>query len=646
MGIQVVAVHTASEASAPFVRQADLAAAVPGYLDISALIAAAAATGADAVHPGYGFLSENPAFARAAESAGLVWVGPPAEVVEAMGDKLAAKQLMAAAGVPVLPSWSPSSSEISFPAIVKAAAGGGGKGMRLVRSRDELSDAVEAAQREALGAFGDDRVFVEPYVGAARHVEVQVLADGAGNMIHCFERECSIQRRHQKIIEEAPSPAVSSGLRQRLCQAALDAAKAIGYQGAGTVEFVLEPSGSFWFLEVNTRLQVEHPVTEAVTGLDLVREQLLIAEGHRLSVEQAELSLQGHAIEARLYAEDPGTGFLPATGVLVDWSPADEPELRWDSGVEQGSEVGVEFDPMLAKVISHAPTRSEAARRLALGLARSRVRGVTTNRDFLVACLRHPEFLAGATTTDFIERSGVALERTPSESELRVAAMAAALHAWSQARTTAPVLRTLPGSWRNSVMPPERRSYVHAGSEIEVAFRATRDGAFDFGGSIVRLLGAEAGWVSIEELGRAPATHRVHVLHDSGRVWVQGPDGDVCLVERTVDSDAEREGDVRPGMLVAPMPGRVVALQVSMGEAVRQGQVVAIVEAMKMEHRVVASRDGVVAEIAVREGDQVFGGDVLVVLSEDAVSGEAVSEEPVSEEAVSEEAVSEEAQPG
>ena len=348
MGIGTVAVYAEGDAGAPFVTEADRALALPGrtaaqtYLNIDALLAAAAAVGADAVHPGYGFLSERAGFARAVTAAGLTWVGPPAEVIEVMGDKLAAKRLLADVGVPVLESWQvtgdglPDLSGVPLPLIVKAAMGGGGKGMRVVGTHAELAEAVAAARREAAAAFGDGTVFLERYITDARHVEIQVLADGHGGLVHCFERECSIQRRHQKIIEECPSPAVDPGLRERMGAAALAAAKAVGYLGAGTVEFVLEPSGDFWFLEVNTRLQVEHPVTEAVTGVDLVREQLLVAQGLPLSVTQDGLAINGHAIEARLYAEDPAAGFLPATGTLIDWCPATAPPCRWDAGVAAG----------------------------------------------------------------------------------------------------------------------------------------------------------------------------------------------------------------------------------------------------------------------------------------------------------------------
>jgi len=676
MGIGTVAVYAEGDAGAPFVTEADRAVALPGrtaaqtYLNIEALLEAAAAAGADAVHPGYGFLSERAGFARAVTAAGLTWVGPPAEVIETMGDKLAAKRLLADVGVPVLESWEvtgddlPDVSGVPLPLIVKAAMGGGGKGMRVVTGPGELADAVAAARREASAAFGDGTVFLERYITDARHVEIQVLADGHGGLVHCFERECSIQRRHQKIIEECPSPAVDPGLRERMGAAALAAAKAVGYLGAGTVEFVLEPSGDFWFLEVNTRLQVEHPVTEAVTGVDLVREQLLVAQGLPLSVTQDGLAIDGHAIEARLYAEDPAAGFLPATGTLVDWFPAAAPPCRWDAGVETGSVVGVEFDPMLAKVIAHAPARGEAALALALALQRSRIRGVTTNRDFLVAALRHPDFLAGRTTTSFIERSAVPLARRPSPAELRTAAIGAALAAQAATRAAAPVLATLPSGWRNSVMPPERAEYRHGQDTVVVSYASQRDGRFAVtltgagpapdgaGGSggpaaaspepghdgttvpgaaaldsaaasatpdaparpacLVTVHHAGDGWIDFEAGGRR---HRVHVLAAGDQVWVQGPDGDVALtaVPRFAESD---RGEAVAGGLVAPMPGTVLAVHVGPGDTVAQGQLLMIVEAMKMEHRITAPRTGTVSEVRVRPGDQVNGGDLLAVLDE------------------------------
>jgi propionyl-CoA carboxylase alpha chain len=648
MGIGTVAVYAEPDAGAPFVAEADRAVPLPGrtaaqtYLNIGALRDAAAAAGADAVHPGYGFGSERADFARAVTGAGLTWVGPPAEVIEAMGDKLAAKRLLAEAGVPVLESWEvtgdalPDLTGVPLPLIVKAAAGGGGKGMRVVGTgpgaaggaggSPELADAVAAARREAAAAFGDGTVFLERYITGARHVEIQVLADSRGGLVHCFERECSVQRRHQKVIEECPSPAVDAGLRDRMGAAALAAAKAVGYLGAGTVEFVLEPSGDFWFLEVNTRLQVEHPVTEAVTGVDLVREQLLVAQGLPLSVTQDGLTMTGHAIEARLYAEDPAAGFLPATGTLVDWCPAAAPPCRWDSGVAAGTAVGVEFDPMLAKVIAHAPARAEAALALALALQRSRIRGVTTNRDFLVAALRHPDFLAGRTTTSFIEDTRVARARQPSPAELRAAATGAALAAQAARRAAAPVLATLPTGWRNTVMPPERAEFRHGPDTVVVSYARRRDGRFDVtvtgaapvpdgdpgSGEPVTVHHAGDGWIDFSRDGHR---HRLHVLTAGDRVWVQGPDGDLAFIAVPRFPEAGH-GEQVAGGLVAPMPGTVLAVHAAAGDAVAAGQLLMIVEAMKMEHRVTAPQAGTVTEIRAQAGDQVSAGDLLAVIGE------------------------------
>ena len=620
MGIRTVAVYAEGDADAPFVAEADQAVPLPGrtatetYLNIEELLAAARRTGADAVHPGYGFLSERSAFARAVQDAGLTWVGPRADVIELMGDKLAAKRLMAGAGVPVLPTWEVDDAGIDFPSLVKAAQGGGGKGMRLVESAASLDEDVAAARREAQAAFGDPTVFLERYVTEARHVEIQVLADHRGNAVHCFERECSIQRRHQKIIEESPSPAVDPDLRDRMSSAALVALKAVGYTNAGTVEFVLEPGSDFWFLEMNTRLQVEHPVTEAVTGIDLVREQLLVASGEPLTFEQSDLSIRGHAIEARLYAEDPATGFLPSTGAVLEWVAPSDPAVRWDSGVETGSVVGMEFDPMLAKVISHAPNRTESARRLALALERSRIRGVTTNRDYLVATLRDDRFLTGQATTSFVEQGGVPLARDISTEELRVASIAAAFADRDQSIGSRPVLRTFPAGWRNTPMPPETRTYEHAGEPIGVSYRSNRDGTIDFGGEVVRLRSIADGWVDFEmQDGEQRSRLRLNVLSRGDEVWVQGPQGDVRLTRRPRFPDSDGPGQV-PGGLVAPMPGRVISVDVRDGDSVEKGGLLMIVEAMKMEHRVLAPHSGSVAEVRAGVGDQVSAGDLLVIV--------------------------------
>ncbi len=477
MGMRCVAVFSDADADEPFVAEADMAVRLPGgYLDGEAVVAAAVAAGAHAVHPGYGFLAENAGFARAVAAAGLVWVGPGPEAIETMGDKLAAKAAAAAAGVPVLPSSEDpaDASGVGFPLMVKAAAGGGGKGMRLVSDPADLETAVAAARREALGGFGDDTVFLERYLPRCRHVEVQILGDAHGSIVHLGERECSIQRRHQKIIEESPSTAVDDGLRAAMGDAAVRLAQSIGYVSAGTVELLLDDdTGEFFFLEVNTRLQVEHPVTEEVTGLDLVREQLRIAAGEPLGYGQADIAFAGHAIEARLYAEDPAAGFLPAVGTLAAFAPAAEPAVRWDSGVEAGSTVGLDFDPMLAKVIAHAPTRTEAAGRLALALERLHIGGVTTNRHFLAAALRSRAFLDGDTTTDFIDRTEPSRAAARSAADCQQAATATAMWLQAAERQQARTLGWMPSGWRLGRLPSERVELAveTAGGPVELTVR-------------------------------------------------------------------------------------------------------------------------------------------------------------------------------
>ncbi len=471
LGIATVAVYSDPDAEAPYVTLADQAVRLPGaapadtYLRGDLIIAAAAATSADAVHPGYGFLSENAAFARACADAGLIFVGPSPGTIQAMSDKIAAKATMAAAGVPVLPGVTveddgehDAAAQVGFPLLVKAAFGGGGRGMRLVSDPAQLAGAVGAARREAAAAFGDGTVFLERYVPDPRHVEVQILGDAHGDVVHLFERECSIQRRYQKIVEESPSPAVDGELRAALTKAAVTAGRAAGYTGAGTVEFVLDRDGSFYFLEMNTRLQVEHPVTEAVTGLDLVELQLRVAEGEPLPPEVREAAITGHAIEVRLYAEDVPAGFLPVTGTLHRFAIPSGPGLRVDTGFRDGSAVSPHYDAMLAKVIAHGRSRADAARRLARALRDAQIHGLTTNRDLLVAILREPEFLAGATDTGYLTRhqpaalagSGAGSGAAPGPATARHA-LVAALARQVVNRAAAPVLGTLPSGWRNVV---------------------------------------------------------------------------------------------------------------------------------------------------------------------------------------------------
>ena len=633
MGIFTVAVYSEGDNDAPFVKDADLGVALGGttasesYLDAEKILQAAISVGADAIHPGYGFLSENAAFAEKVTAAGMTWIGPPPLAIAAMGDKLAAKRTMADAAVPTLPSVEITESvdlatigdEIGFPLLVKASAGGGGKGMRVVTKHDELSDAIAGAKREALGAFGDDTVFLERYLATPRHVEIQVLGDQHGTVLHCFERECSIQRRHQKVIEEAPSPVLSEALRHRMGTAAVAAVEAIGYVSAGTVEFLLDGEGDeaqFFFLEVNTRLQVEHPVTEEITGLDLVREQIRIANGEELGYSQADLSINGHSIEARLYAEDPANNFLPATGRVDIWHPATSPEVRYDSGIETGSEITVEFDPMLGKVISHAPTRTEAALKLALALERTRLHGITTNRDFLVATLRNDEFLAGNTTTDFISRVNIPGQRVPTECELEDASIAVALIAQESNRSKATTLRFMSSGFRNSSMPSQQMVLVHGENEIAVNYQRLRDGSFEVRiGEQVEprsaiLLSSSSDRFEI----RLDGVHASGYASNFGSRWyVDIPAGSLTLVEKSRFPEPDI-ADVEGG-LTAPMPGKILAINVAEGDSVSAGQLLVLMEAMKMEHQIAAAFDGAVAEVCVAVGDQVDNGELLVIIA-------------------------------
>jgi len=629
MGIATVAVYADGDIAAPFAREADVAVALRGataaetYLDIAKIIDAARQTGADAVHPGYGFLAENAEFASAVVSAGLIWVGPRAGAIAAMGDKVAAKKLMVEAQVATLPSAEVTNSDVGalveaasrvgYPLLVKAAAGGGGKGMRVVNNEDELAEAVAGARREAAGAFGNESVFFERYLKSSRHVEVQVFGDRYGNIVHCFERECSIQRRHQKIIEEAPSPAVDGDLRAKLGEAAVAAARAIAYDNAGTVEFLLDDAGDFYFLEMNTRLQVEHPVTEEITGLDLVREQIRVAEGNELSFRQEDLSITGHAIEARLYAEDPANGFLPTTGRIAAWRTDPAWPARIESGVAAGSEVSVHFDPMLAKVIVHAPTRTEAALRLAQSLERLQAHGVVTNRDFLVNVLRHEAFIAGDTRTDFIERHQPARERQMPPGEVGRAALAVALSTQQLHRAAACVLATIPSGWRNNPSIMQQVRYTYRGAEVTVGYLHLRGGTFacEVNGQSVEARAIELASGEIEiEIDGLRSTYSM--TSEGANHWVQNSAGEVVLVEipRFPQPRQEREA----GSYTAPMPGKIVAVNVEAGQAVDTGQVLIVLEAMKMEHRITCSEAGIVKELRVRVGEQVGAGQVMLVI--------------------------------
>ncbi|MDG4794390.1 biotin carboxylase N-terminal domain-containing protein [Micromonospora sp. WMMD1082] len=640
LGVETVAVHSDADTDAPFVAEADQAVRLPGntpvetYLRIEAILDAARRSGADAVHPGYGFLAENADFAEAVTGAGLTWVGPPAKAIAAMGDKLAAKALLADAGVPMLPSWTDTDQVTGFPVLVKAAAGGGGRGMRIVRDTAGLAEAVAGARREAAAAFGDGTVFVERYVERGRHVEVQIVGDRYGTVLALGERDCSIQRRHQKIVEEAPA-VLAPELRARLHAAAVAAGRAVGYVGAGTVEFLLAPEGDFHFLEMNTRLQVEHPVTEAVTGLDLVRLQLLVAEGQPLPLS-ATPPVEGHAIEVRLCAEDPAHGYRPATGTLhrftvpgaaAEFAPVHG--LRLDSGVVDGSVVGVHYDSMLAKLVAWAPTRAEAARALAGALARAELHGVTTNRDLLVRVLRSPEFGAAQVDTGFLDRHPEVFAPLLPEAAVPLVALAAALASAAARRATAPVLRGLPSGWRNVPAFGQVTRFAGAdGGEIEVSYRLDRSGALaewsasSTAARVTSSTAARAASPAVALIEAGPervvldvdGVRRAYRVHRAGsEVFVDGPDGAASLVE--LPRFPLPTAELAAGSLLAPLPGVVARVHVEVGQRVAAGDLLLALEAMKLEHPVLAPTDGVVTELPVPAGGQVDTGAVLAVVN-------------------------------
>ena len=624
LGLGTVAVYTDPDAAAPHVTEADARvrlALTTDYLNAEAIIAAAGAAGADAVHPGYGFLSENADFAAAVQDAGLTWVGPPVDAVRAMGSKIESKKLMSAAGVPVLDELDPETvTQAQLPVLVKASAGGGGRGMRVVNELSSLPNEVAAARREAQSAFGDPTVFCERYLPTGHHIEVQVLADSHGTVWAVGERECSIQRRHQKIIEEAPAPLVerTPGMRSKLFDAARLAAGAIGYTGAGTVEFLADDNGDFYFLEMNTRLQVEHPVTEETTGLDLVELQLAVADGERLDAEPP--AAQGHSIEARLYAEDPARGWQPQAGLVqaIDVPAAraqfdslgQRTGIRLDSGIVDGSVVSIHYDPMLAKVISYAPTRRQAALVLADALARTRLHGLRTNRELLVNVLRHSAFLDGATDTAFFDTHDLAVLSAPlaDATTVRWSAVAAALADAAHNRATARVLGPVPSGWRNLTSGYQVKTYRDDNdTEHRIEYRFNRAGLVLSGDASVHLITAAPNQVVLaDDNGVAYSFAVTRYGEDS---YVDSARGPVHLT--ALPRFPEAGSAVEKGSLVAPMPGNVIRLGAAVGDAVTAGQPLIWLEAMKMEHTISAPTDGVLTELNVETGQQVDVGAVL-----------------------------------
>ena len=612
LGVESVAVYSDADAGAPHVFAADRAvhigptAPAESYLDIERIVAAARKSGAEAIHPGYGFLSERAAFAEACAAAGIVFVGPGPEAIALLGDKVAAKQAAAAAGVPVLPglqgerlsdaeilAWA---GENELPAMLKAAAGGGGKGMRIVRTEAEMAEAIGAARREAQGAFGDDRLLVERYVERSRHIEVQVIADIHGNAIHLGERECSLQRRHQKVVEEAPSPVVSAELRERMGAAAVALVAASGYVNAGTVELIAERDdpASFFFLEVNTRLQVEHPVTEAVTGLDLVELQLRVAAGEELPLSQEEVTLSGHAVEARVYAEEPARGFLPSTGRIAVYR---EPTAaRIDSGVREGTEVGADYDPMLAKVIAHGADRRAALAHLDRGLGELVLLGPGTNVAYTRALLARPEVRAGEMDTGLIERLGEEIAPPPARQDLPQLAL---LELLGEPASDDPWDAL--DAWRATGPGTIRAELESGGVNLDVAVDLA-----EFSERLPLFAqGANKG------KGFGPRAFR-----DGDGVWLL----DGAAEPRRFalrDADEPRVAAAAAGSLEAPMPGTVIDVRCAPGDAVAQGDVLVVVESMKMEMAVQSAAAGTVAEVLVAAGEQIARGQVLVALAEE-----------------------------
>ncbi|MBB5131196.1 acetyl-CoA/propionyl-CoA carboxylase biotin carboxyl carrier protein [Thermocatellispora tengchongensis] len=633
LGIRSVAVHTEADAGAAHVRAADVAVAVPGYLDMDAVIAACRATGAQAVHPGYGFLAENAAFARRCAEAGVVFVGPPPAAIEAMGDKIRAKATVSKAGVPVVPGLAEpdddlaeTAARVGFPALIKPSAGGGGKGMLLVRAEDELAAAIESARRTALAAFGDGTLLVERFVTNPRHIEIQVLADAYGNVVHLGERECSLQRRHQKIVEEAPSPLLDPETRAKMGAAAVEAARSVGYVGAGTVEFIVHgETREHYFMEMNTRLQVEHPVTEMITGLDLVELQLLVAAGGLLPFAQEEVRLDGHAVEARIYAEDPARDFLPTGGPLLALRFPETAALpgggggggavRVDAGIEAGGVVGSAYDPMLAKVIAWAPDREGALRALDRALSETAVLGVTTNVSFLRGLLALPEVRAGELDTGLVERRLDRLVPAAGPPDEVLAAAALAFHDDLAAAGSGPW--DVPDGWRVGGPAWTTWRLESRGRVCEVRVRG-----LPAKGAEVAVAGAPAvparltrgdGGVQVALGG---AVHRYAAVRDGETYWL-GRDGAAWSVTRHLLGDpGDRPGAAAAGdgVVRSPMPGTVLLLKVAQGDTVAEGQPLLIVEAMKMEHTVTAPVAGVVAELPARAGRPVEMDAVLAVV--------------------------------
>jgi 3-methylcrotonyl-CoA carboxylase alpha subunit len=627
MGIRSIAVFSDADATAPHVKLADTAIHIGGsevkssYLNVDALIEAAKISGAEAVHPGYGFLSENEDFARRLEAENLIFIGPNPNAIEWMGSKSKAKEIASQHNVPLVPGYRGdnqelqtfvnAAKEVGYPVLLKAAAGGGGKGMRIIHEEKEMEDGFHAAKREAMNAFGDDELLLEKYFPSSRHIEIQIFGDKHGNAVYLLERECSIQRRYQKIFEESPSPVLDETTRKEMGEAAVRLAKALKYDNAGTVEFIWS-EGKFYFLEVNTRLQVEHPVTEAITGLDLVKLQIEVASGLPLSIKQEDVKANGYALECRLYAEDTVNHFLPTTGKLLAWETPELEGLRYDSGIETGSEISIYYDPMISKIIAHGSNRTEAIRKMEYALRHLVCLGTTTNHSFLLSTIQHPAFIKGDYDTHFI-----ANHLKPAESEqytpqqINLSLIAATLTKWSDEQQKKTLLKEVPSGWRNNFFAPQKYTFDYKGEKLTITYRAA-DGIFSFqtsGDSYeVKLLAYNNCKLSalIQK-----QVQNFNIAHNDSDYYVQHEQ--FPQIKLTLQSKLPaKEKEVVKGGYVSPMPASVIKVLVNAGDNVKNGQSLLVLSSMKMENTITCSDDGIVEEIYVAAGENIEAGKLLL----------------------------------
>ena len=617
MGLKTIAIYTEADRHSPYVNDADSSVKIDSsYLDSEAIIAAAKLTGAQAIHPGYGFLSENHEFANRVQNEGIIWVGPEPESIQIMGDKIEAKKHAVKSKIPILESVNDAKSakDIGYPLMIKAVAGGGGKGMRIVQDESELEESIKLARQEAMNAFGDDRIFIERYIERSRHIEVQIIADKHNTVLHLGERECSIQRRHQKIIEESPSSRINSKQRDKLTKASISLAKQINYVSAGTIEFLYDDdSEEVWFLEMNTRLQVEHPVTEMVTGMDIVELQLKIADDQSLDITQSDIEFNGHSIEVRIYAEDPLNDFLPSNGKIIADRNHDLDQARWDSGVCEGMIIGTDFDPMLAKVISHDKTRELAASKLAKELENTHFGGFTNNIDFLINILRNERFLKGDTTTDFIDRCQPPRSIELDSKEINFLLMSATLWIQNINHSNANVLRHIPSGWHNARLPFQRTKFEIDDEAFTVRYKQQRNGSFlDDNNQIAIINDVADEFIDIEFDN---VRRRVNITRYENLYLVQHDRGHKLI--KLLPRFKNEQDLIQKGSLISPMPGKVTEMNVKVGDNITKGQKLLVMEAMKMNHSISSDRDGIVKEIYVNKGDQLETGTSLLLLKSD-----------------------------